>query len=131
MKKTIKSLLFLIIAMFFATNVYAGTTILFWHSDGTYVKSTHGDSYFAYVYDGEAAVRGSDRIGGAGFRWTRITYDVQGTRYFATAWASNANDTVSRRAYVRAEDKWNNGQATRAWYSYELYGVSSQSPTKP
>lgn len=49
----------LVLAM--AIGVYAKVDILFWHSDGTYAKSEHGDSFLDAIYNGEVSVRGKDR----------------------------------------------------------------------
>ena len=124
MKHKIRILSFLfVVAMLITSTVAYGATEFLWKSTNTtYVKTTHGDNYFADTYNGEASVRGKDRdlINGRNvyFKWTKITYDVQGTQTSGTAYSNGKNDARQVRKSITAKDKWNNGSKTKAYYNY-------------
>lgn len=140
MKKILKfCLLTLMITLSMSSVSFAGFQYLWKVSSGTYVSTYHPDYYFADTYDGTASVRGTDRgydskTGyGSYYVWTQITYDVQGTIYKARAYSKGKNDSVARVKTVRAYDKWNNGEKTRAYYKYHSACVDTKPgpvPTK-
>ena len=61
MRRKIGLCLAIMLALVMVIGVYARVDTLFWHSDGTYVTSEHGDHYLADTYYGEVSVRGTDR----------------------------------------------------------------------
>ncbi|WP_455067585.1 hypothetical protein [Parvimonas micra] len=140
MKKFFKfCLLTLMITLSMSSVSFAGFQYLWRISSGTYVSNYHPDYYFADTYDGTASVRGTDRgydskTGhGSYYVWTQITYNVQGTIYKARAQSKGKNDSVARVKTVRAYDKWNNGEKTRAYYKYHTARVDTKPgpiPTK-
>lgn len=123
---TQKLLLALMLTLSLTTTAYAAVTTLWSASSTTYVKSEHGDSYFSDTYNGTASVRGKDRGSKDGrsiyYKWTKITYDVQGSLSAATATSGGKNDSKQIIRKVTAKDKWNTGPKTKALYNY-AYGI--------
>ncbi len=110
------------------STVSAKVTRLWGISNNTYVTSEHGDNWAADTYHGVASVLGADRVrmadGHLGwYQWTKITYNVQGHIYSATARANSKDDRYVRKSEVTARDIWNFGSATRAYYNYQVYSI--------
>lgn len=115
------------------TSSYAKREYLWKATNTTYVETSHPDNYFADEYVGYASVRGADRVmyGGKNyyFKWTKITYDVQGDKISRTSYSEGKNDTSQRIVRLDATDKWNlNPTKTKAYYSYEKAVVDGSSP---
>lgn len=144
MKKFFKfCLLTLMITLSMSSVSFAGLQYLWKVSSGTYVSTEHSDNYFALYYYGTASVRGTDRgyDSKTGYRtyytWTQITYLVPKLKaynsYPARVYSNGKNDYVARVKTVRAYDKWNNGEKTRAYYKYHSACVDTKPgpvPTK-
>lgn len=136
MKRFIKmGILGVVTSLVLSTQSFAAVQTLWRATNTTYVTSEHGDGYFAYKYYGTASVRGADRVimGGRNryFKWTRITYDVQGKRSSATASSGTKDNTKQIINHVWAKDLWNDGPKTRAYYNYDTGIVDGSSPGYP
>lgn len=125
----IQKVIFLNIIFLWTLSTSASTSMLFYHSEHTYVSSYHPDNYFADEYVGTASVRGTDRVvrnqETYGFAWTRITYDVQGEVSSKTAISGSNTDNVTRKVTLTVYDKWNFGTKTKAYYSVGYRWYSS------
>lgn len=115
---------------------FAGFQYLWKVSDATYVSTYHPDNYFADTYDGTASVRGTDRgysrKGNKGYyKWTRITYDVQGTKSSVTAYSGGKNNSSVVVKKITVKDKWNFGPKTKAYYNYYLEEIGYNPGPKP
>ena len=111
-------LVFTIISM-----AYASVATLWRATNTTYVTSEHDDNFWADTYYGEASVRGADRGLNSDnrnvyYKWTKITYDVQGEIYSKTAYSNGKYDTNQVIERITVKDKQNIGPKTKAYYNY-------------
>lgn len=124
MKKNYTVFLLVLILMLSLTTTAFGSIKTLWKvTSNTYVSSEHGDNFFADTYYGIAAVRGTDRSLNSSYRnvyykWTKITYDVQGDIYSTTAYSANKNDSTKVVENITVKDKWNFGPQTKVYYNY-------------
>lgn len=124
MRRKIGLCLAIMLALVMVIGVYARVDTLFWHSDGTYVTSEHGDYFLADTYYGEVSVRGTDRTiceddRECYFEWLRIRYNVQGEISEVTTYSYGQNDAAKRIERIKVKDKWNNKAKTTVHYNYK------------
>ena len=97
--------------------------ILWQGAPNCYIATEHGDSFFADTYYGTVSVRGADRgVNADGrvvwYKWTQITYDVQGEIYRQRAESHHKDNTYTVVKKITVKDKWNNGPKTRVFWNY-------------
>lgn len=122
-----------LVTILLPTLSYAAVTTLWSATNTTYVSSEHGDGYFADTYYGVASVRGADRTvnydnRNIWYRWTEITYDVQGDRSSTRAYSGDKYNTNQVVKNITVKDKWNNGPKTRALYNFSSSIADGNTP---
>lgn len=129
--KVLKNIfLILLISSFMIPSINASWTTLWQASSSTYVKSYHGDNYWADEYIGRVGVWGIDRniISGVDhyYKSTQITYDVQGEISVLKVESLSSSDGIRRVKEFVVKDKWNFGTKTKVFYNYLTCRVGTQ-----
>lgn len=129
MKKKIFLVSLLISFISLVAPIKALYEILWQGAPNCYIATEHGDGFFADTYYGTVSVRGADRgVNADGrvvwYKWTQITYDVQGEIYRKRAESHHKDNTYTVVKKITVKDKWNIGPKTRVFWNYEEEIVS-------
>lgn len=129
-KCTITFVLVLIFASILT--VSAETLVLARVGDETYVKSEHADDFFADTYDGTVSVKGTDWFYNGSYTayptYSKITYDVQGTKYVKQVNSTGKTDSNTKTGTITVKDKWNFGPKTQMYGDIGQGFASNTSP---
>lgn len=85
----------------------------------TFVTSDHADNFLADTYYGFVSVKGTEWFYNGSYTaypsFSRITYDVQGTKYQKQVNSTGKTDSTVRTGNITVKDKWNFGSKTKVY----------------